>query len=206
MQAPDGVVPDSLRRVVADVFRGAAYQWQDESSATVTLRRWRRAVVDWFYDLAESHPAAFKAIIYLLVAVLAAIALHAVWLLIRTTRARAVPAGAATARGRAEVRDAGWFAALAARHRAAGRFAAAMQAEFVRLVLELDTRGRLRFHPSRTPQEYLADFPAADPQRGPFAELVRDLYRFAFGGTPCGAAELDDWTARAAAEHYVPGP
>lgn len=195
--------PDSLRRVLDAVFDGAAYQWRDESAATVLLRRWRRQFFEWLDLLARDHPTLFQALIWGLVAILALIALHAVWVLVRTTRARPVVAGQKERAGRVVPRDAAWYARLAAALREQGRYAAAMQAEFMRLVLELDGRRVLRYHPSRTPREYLADL-AAGPRRAEFGRLVDDLYRYAFAGEPCGRDDLASWASRADAERYAP--
>lgn len=199
-QAPAPV--DSLRRVLDAVFDGTAYQWRNESTATVVLRRWRRQVLEWLQALSRDHPDAFRVMIWVLVGILAAIALHAIWVLIRTTRARPVAPGREPARGRALVRDAAWYAAAAARLRAEGRYPAAMQAEFLRLVLELDGRRVLRFHPSRTPREYVTDL-AAGATRRDFAALVDELYHYAFAGARCGPDELADWLRRADAERYA---
>lgn len=198
----DLVPSDSLRRILDEVFAAPAYAWREEAPATLLLRRWRDALLAWLEALARDHPVLFRALIWVLVGLLALLAAHAVWVLVRTTRRRAASEGAIAAAGRAERRDAAWYAGLAVRLRAEGRFAAAMQAEFLRLVLELDERRVVRFHPSRTPREYLDDF-AAGPVRGDFAALIRDLYRFAFAGVPCGAPDLAEWSARARAERYA---
>lgn len=194
---------DSLRRVLEDVFRGEPYRWRDESAATVLVRTWWRAMVDWLDRLAGQHPALFKLLIWGLIAVLVAIAAHTIWLLIRTTRARPATQGGKAAVGRREVRDSAWYAREAARLAGAGRFPAALQAEFVRLMLELDARNVVRFHPSRTPREYLTDLPAGDRRRADLHQLVDELYRYAFGGTGCGPEQFEGWRTRASTERYA---
>ena len=59
-------------------------------------------------------------------------------------------------------------------------------------VLELDRRGALRFHPSKTPAEYLREAQLDAAGQSGLAELVWALYRHLFGGVPCAA---DDWVA-----------
>ncbi len=192
---------DSLRRVVRRVLDTAPYQWREESDATVVLRRWWNTLVEWLAQLAGNHPTLFRLLLWALVALLAAMAAQAVWVLIRTTRRRAGPDGTNPARGSAIVRSAAWYGTEAERLFREGRFAAAMQADFVRLVLELDARNRVRFHPSKTPLEYLAEVPAET--RAEFGGLVGDLYRYAFAGVPCDADQFAAWRRLASVDRYV---
>jgi hypothetical protein len=164
-------------------------------------RRWWNALVEWLNQLAGNHPALFQLLLWGLAAALAALAAHAIWILIRTTRRPATPGRAGPARGSAIVRNAAWYAAEAERLFRKGRYAAAMQADFVRLVLELDARNRVQFHPSKTPLEYLAEVPP--PARGEFGGLVGDLYRYAFAGVPCSADQFAAWRRLATADRYV---
>lgn len=195
---------DSLRQVVRGVLSGAAYQWQGESDATSALRRWRRAVAAWLDDLASNHPVVFTLVLWAMVAVLVAIALHAVRVLIRATRSSPADAGRASAAGTAIVRTAAWFTALADQAFHEGRYAAAMQAHFMALTLELDTRNVLRFHPSKTPLEYLPEMPTDHDRRAAFAGLISELYRYAFAGEVCTAAAFSGWRDRARLDLYAP--
>jgi hypothetical protein len=86
----------------------------------------------------------------------------------------------------------------------AGRYPEAMQRDFQALALELDQRGLLRFHPSKTPQEYSAEVKLADTDRAAFRDLVRALYGYAFARRPCGPDDFAAWHARARPERYAP--
>jgi hypothetical protein len=202
IQAP--VPADSIRRVLGEVFRSPPYQWREESDPAVLVRRWWRELTDWLDRLAGQHPTLFKLLVWGLVATLAAIAIHAIWVLIRTTRARAPASGGLPVVGTAEIRNSAWYAREAERLLAEGRYAAAIQADFLRLAIELDARDVLRFHPSRTPREYLGDLPGDDPRRAALADLIGDLYRYAFAGTRCGPAEFASWRSRASLDRYAP--
>ncbi len=192
---------DSLRLAVRKVFETAPYQWREESDATVLWRRWWNSLVEWLDQLAGNHPALFRLLLWGLVALLAVFAAQAIWILIRTTRRTASPDRTGSARGSAIVRNAPWYGTEAERLFREGRYAAAMQADFVRLVLELDARNRVRFHPSKTPLEYLAEVPPE--AQAEFGGLVGDLYQYAFAGVPCGADQFAAWRRMASADRYV---
>lgn len=196
--------PDSLRAVLGQVFSRPEYQWRDESSAILMLRRWWGDLTDWLGRLEGTHPALFRALIWGAIAGLIAIALHAVWVLVRTTRGRVGSPGPSPATGRGLVKDSAWYQGEAERLFAAGRYPAAMQAEFVRLTLDLDARKLLRFHPSKTPREFLPDASGSDQLRLEFGGLVSDLYRYAFAGEPCDATTVAAFRTRAQALRYAP--
>ena len=197
-----GASADSLRRVLHQVFETTPYQWREESGATVVLRRWWNALTDWLNQLAGNHPALFRLLIWTLIALFVAIAVHAVWILIRTTRGSKRKSDEDGAAGSAVVRNAAFYAAEVERLVREGRYAAAMQAEFVRLTLELDARSGVRFHPSKTPFEYVAEVPVG--VRAEFGGLVGELYRYAFAGVPCGRDQFTAWRRHASADRYVP--
>lgn len=125
-----------------------------------------------------------------------AILVHAGWIVWRMTRSSAQPTAAAAAA--APVRDARWFAAEAGRLAAAGEYARAMQADFLALILELDRKHLLRFHPSKTPGEYASEWRE-------LRSVVRTLYAHLFARVPCGPGEYDAWRRLAAeALHAAP--
>lgn len=192
---------DSLHSVLRKVLDTAPYQWQAESDATVLLRAWWNRLIEQLDRLAGNHPMVFRLLLWGLVALLAAMAVQAIWILIRTTRRSAGPGRTDLAKGSAIVRNALWYGEEAERLFREGRYAAAMQADFVRLVLELDARNRVRFHPSKTPLEYLAEVPPE--ARDEFGGLVGDLYRYAFAGVPCGADQFAAWRRLASVDRYV---
>lgn len=197
------VAADSVRAALDEVFSRAPYQWRDESAATLLVRRWWRALQEWLRQLAGENPELFRLLIWGLVIILAAIAIHSIWLLVRATRR---PTGAETtidAAGTAPVRDADWYRREADRLFREGQYVAALQARFLWFALELDRRDAVRFHPSKTPLEYVAEVPEPD-RRGELARLIRDLYRYAFAGDPLGPEEYRAWCAQADPDRYVP--
>jgi hypothetical protein len=198
------IAADSLRAVLRGVFAQSAYDWRERPGPLDFLRRWWDALTARLAALEASHPGVLRWIVWGLVVVLAAIAAHAVWLLIRTTRRPPVDSTIAPVPGATRRWDADWFRAEAERLARAGSFAAAVQADFIRLVLELDRLTVVQFHPSKTPREYLPEVAGPPERRRDFAALIADLYRYAFAGHSCGPDQFAAWRARADADRYAP--
>lgn len=194
--------PDSLRAALDSVFAKPEYQWVRREDPFAAIKRMWSAAKQWFFDLQEAHPQAFDIALYVLAALMLAVVAHAAWSFFHTVQA-AERRPATSGRG-ARPRDQQWYRAEADRLASASRYAEAIQADFLALVLALDARKVLRFHPSKTPAEYTRDAGMSPDARDDFGELVRRLYRYAFARSPCGPDEFADWRARAAAERYAP--
>jgi hypothetical protein len=138
----------------------------------------------------------------LLVLVLAIFA-HAAWLFLRTIRAGVRP-GAGIPDAGSVRRDQSWYRREADRLAAEGRFAEAIQADFLALVLALDAWQLVRFHPSKTPAEYGREARLASLALEEFRALVLSLYGYAFARRPCGPGEFAAWRAMATPERYAP--
>ena len=164
-------------------------------------RLWRETLM-WLDDLQRRNPAAFQVLFWILIAALALILLHAAYSAWRAMRWATGPSEG-DGSVRLQVRDSAWFAAETIRLAQAGRFAEAMQTDFIRLMLELDSRKVVRFHPSKTPAECARDAPS-DPERESLKALVGTLYRYAFARDSCGPAEFAEWRARTNADWYAP--
>ncbi len=193
---------DSLRSVLDTVFAAPAYDWDERRHPLAFLLRWWRALVDWLFDLKETNPTLYSVVFWVLVTIVVAVLVHAAYVFAQTLRAARRPAEARLAEAPAR-RDARWFRAEAERHAAAGRLTLAMQADFLALALELDQRSLLRYHPSKTPAEYAREAQLGAAARDEFRELVRGLYRAAFGGAPLTADEVTAWRARSDVGRYA---
>lgn len=197
-----GPPADSLRAVLDSVFAGPAYRWVARPNPLAFLLRWWRELRTWLASLQRDQPVVYWLIFWLLVVVLVAIFVHAVWLMVRTIQA----SGAASREGAgpaAEIRDATWYRKEALRLAATGRYPEAMQADFLGLVLELDQRRLLRFHPSKTPNEYTYEVNLPDAGRVELRRLVRVLYGYAFARLPCGPDDFAAWRAHTSPERYA---
>jgi hypothetical protein len=198
-QAP---AADSLRAVLDSVFSQPEYRWVGIPHPLAFLRRWWQLLQDWLAAARERHPDLFSAFFWILIAILAAILVHGIWVMAQTLRAANAPATSGDA-APAEIRGASWYRREALRLARLNRYPEAMQADFLGLVLELDHRRLLRFHPSKTPGEYITEAQLAQPSRDAFRALVRTLYGYAFAREPCGPEEFAAWRTRSAGEQYA---
>lgn len=199
------IVPpaDSLRAVLDSVFAAPAYQWTEPPHPFAFLSRWWNALADWLAGLRETAPQLFELLFWGLVVILVLIFVHAGWVMVRTVRS----AGAAADRGELntgpERHDAAWYRRRASSLADEGRYVEAMPLDFLALVLELDQRQVLRYHPSKTPIEYTLEARLPEPASGELRELVRALYGYVFARRPCGPEEYRSWRARTDGQHYA---
>jgi hypothetical protein len=200
-----GATPDdSLRAVLDSVFADPNYRWTHRPHPLAFLGRWWDALQRWLSGLQQNQPAVYWLIFGALVVVLVAILVHAIFVMSQTLRAAGAPVQSRTDTTPPEIRGAAWYRREALRLARAGQYPAAMQADFLGLVLELDQRRVLRFHPSKTPNEYSHEPSLSEAARPAFRDLVRSLYGYAFAREPCGRPEFDAWRERAVAERYAP--
>ena len=200
----DAVTPaDSLRAVLDSVFAAPEYRWVERPNPLAFLLRWWRLLVDWLARVQERHPDLFWLLFWALVAVLALILVHAGWVMLQTLRAAAAPPSADAGTAGVEIRSAAWYRREALRLASEGHYPEAMQADFLALVLELDARHVVRFHPSKTPGEYTGEAKLAGESREAFRALVGLLYGYAFARRPCGPAEFAEWRRHTGAEQYA---
>lgn len=199
----DSLRADTLRATIDSVFAAPAYRWEAREDPFGPLRRLWAAVGRWFDELQRSNPQAFKVMVWVLVGVLVLVLAHAAWVAFRTVQHGSRQAQRDVAGPSSVPRDATWYAREAARLATLGDYAGAMQAEFLRLVLELDARQVMRFHPSKTPIEYVRDASLTEDGRREMRGLVREMYHYAFARAPLDGAAFDRWRAMAAADRFV---
>lgn len=195
---PPGLPADSLRAALDSVFTAPQYVWEERPDVLGWLGEEFVRLLEWIDRLKAAHPTAHWWLVAALVVVLVAILVHGGWTFLRTI-------GVSTARDdeplapRAVRQDARWFARAADALAREGRHAEAIQAAFLALVLRLDARGLVRYHPSKTPAEYARDPRLQPAERVTLSDLVRQLYAYGFAGVPCGAEDYRQWRERAAA-------
>jgi len=201
MQAP--VSPDSLRAVLDSVFTQPAYAWLETPAPLLWLRRAWRWLTEALDTFQADNPGLFKWFVVLLILLLALIMVHAGWVLLKTARATEDEAPRGPGEVAAPPRTAAWYRAEAERLGGVGHYREALAAAFHALVLDLDGRGILRYHPSKTPREYLHDGTLATEDRSRLAALVQGLYGYRFGQRPCGPEEYRAWVDAASARWHA---
>ncbi|MGQ0649793.1 MAG: DUF4129 domain-containing protein [Gemmatimonadaceae bacterium] len=197
------IVPDSLRAIIDTVLSAPAYQVRAPRDGWAPVRRLWWALLDWIEQLRTANPVAYRVLVFALVAVLVAVVAHALWIAARTIHAGTAPPERGTTGVVTSPRDADWYRAEADRLAAGGRIAEAMQADFLRLVLELDARKVTRFHPSKTPIEYAREAVLEPDARRDFRSLVSLLYAHAFARLAASPETWSRWRAEALADRYA---
>jgi hypothetical protein len=188
---------DSLSAVLRRVFAQPKYDWEVPDNPFRFLLDILGRVLEWLAALQEAHPVVYGVLTGAAVGLLIAILVHFGYLIWRTLKPHALP-GAVGPEAALRPRDAGWYLSEAGRLAAEGRYAEALAHRFNALVLELDARKALRFHPSKTPAEYALEAQLDAPARGALTDLVRVLYRHLFGGARCSPTDLSAFDRRAA--------
>ena len=195
-----GIPPDSLRAALREVFARPEYRWNERPDPWAWIVAVWDRLLDWLDGLQRGHPAGFKVLLALLTLVLVGLLAHMGYVVWRITRPTArTPAWGAGAGGigAPELADGRAHRLRAEELARAGRYAEAMAHRFVALVLDLERRRALAFHPSKTPAEYVGEARLDAAGRASLAELVARLYRHVFGGIPCDEGGYREFGAAA---------
>ena len=190
------VPADSLRAVLDTVFAAPKYAWVSRPHPMRWLWEQFLRMVDWFETLRGTLPLAYWTVVVIAVVVLVAILVHAGWLMVRTIRASTAP-DAVEAGVRAERHDAEWYRRRAARFAAEARYPEAMRAGFEAVALELAAAGVVKWHPSKTPREYVREAKVDGAARVRLASLVDGVYAASFAGRAFGLSEYEAWRGAA---------
>lgn len=175
------VPADSIRRAVREVFTRGEYRWAPQTKPL----HWFQSLWQWFTRFTTAHPDASKIVFVVCLLLLIALLTHlgyTVWRIYRVTVQSPAPVIPGTlvapldARAHLERAD-----ALAR----SGRFTEALAHRFAALLLELDRADALKFHPSKTPAEYVQEARVSTEERSALSVLVARLYRHVFGMEPC---------------------
>jgi Domain of unknown function (DUF4129) len=189
---------DSIRRAVRDVFSQPAYDWVQVPHGHWLRDLWYR-FRDWLDRFSTQHPLGARLLFWAALLVLLGLLVHlglTVWRIYRATVERpgavAAPLGAAPGDARAYLQRA---EALAR----AGRFSEALAFRFLALLLELDRVEAVKFHPSKTPAEYVHEARLGAAGRATLAGLVSRLYHHVFGAEPLDERGYREFGAAAGA-------
>lgn len=194
--AGQGVVPDSLRRAVAEVFARPEYRWATGKSLMQWLFEQVALLLDWLGRAETNHPMAFKLLLAVLVAALVATLVHMGYVVWRITRPTAQTPEGGAAPG-LHLEDARAHRERAEALARAGRYREAVAHRFVAVLLDLERRDALTFRASKTPAEYVSEARLDSAGRDSFGRLVMRLYQHVFAAAPCDEREYREFAAQA---------
>lgn len=183
-----GVPPDSVKRALEEVFARPAYGWATQPSLGQWLRDLWRSLIQWLDKFERTSPVLFNVFVAALVLLLVALLVHIGYVLWQILRRAPSPQGVTVRATASRVLNAAGHLARADELALAGAWTEALGHRFLALLLELDGRRAVRFHPSKTPAEYIGEASLDPPGRETLADLVGRLYRHVFGAAPCDAA------------------
>lgn len=186
---------DSLRRALEEVFARPEYEWLARPGMFDWLRELWYRLLDGLATLQAAHPAGFRLLLVGLIVVLALLVAHVAYVVWRITRPTAhTPRGRAPREG-PRLADGPAHRARAEQLARLGRYAEALAHLFVALLLDLERAKAVRFHPSKTPAEYLGEARLGPSGRASLADVVGRLYRHVFGAVPCDEAAYREFAA-----------
>ena len=191
------VPADSLRRAVAEVFARPAYRWTTGRSPFEWVVEQVQRFLDWLGRAEASHPAAFKVLLVVLIAMLLAVLVHMGYVVWRITRPTAHTPGHIPGGTGLLVEDARAHRDRAERLARAGRYVEALAHRFIALLLELDRDEALKFHPSKTPAEYVGEARLDAAGRASLDQLVARLYGHLFGAASCDERTYREFASQA---------
>jgi len=147
-----------------------------------------RKLLDWLVWAQHAHPTTVATVRVILAVLGVGLLAHMSYIVWRVLRPSArTPEGAGGSTRPSESDDAALARAQAEASAQAGRYAEALAHRFLSMVLELDRRRALTFHPSKTPAEYVNEAHLDGLGRASLGDLVARLYRHVFGALPCDA-------------------
>ena len=189
------------------MFARPEYRWTEGRHPLQWLQNAWNSLLEWVDRTSAAHPLGMRVLWALLLLVLVALLVHlgyTAWRVYESTVRRQGPAAAG---GAPVLADARAHLARADALARAGRYAEALGHRFIAVVLELEQVKALKFHPSKTPAEYVAEARLDDTGKGFLASLVASLYRHLFGAEPVDAAAYAAFgdSAQVVMQHVLPG-
>jgi hypothetical protein len=185
-------------------FSAPAYQWAPAGAVESWAERWSAAIRRWFEALDRANPLVFRIVIGVLVALLAAFALHGIWVLWRTTRLARAQAQADRDFAVVPLRPDEDAHAIAAAFAARGQYAAALRWRWHLLDRRLREADVLEGPPALTPHEVVLRSRLEPAAALRLRALVSELYAVVYAGRAMTDAEWQSWIERADAAWSAP--
>ena len=188
------------------MFARPDYRWEPRRHTLQWLENAWNRFATWLDTFSDRHPVLAELLLWACIVALVVIVVHFAYVTWRIYRATVRPAGAGAVAGLPAVADPEAHRRLAAALAREGHYTEAMAHRFVALVLDLERARALRYHPSKTPAEYVGEARLDQAGRATLAGLVARLYRHVFGAAPSDEREYFEFDAAAAGleQHVVP--
>ena len=154
----------------------------------------------------ETHHTLFQVLLWGATVLLLVILVHFGYVAWRIYRSTVRPAGSVPVAPGLRLEDALAHLRRAEELARAGRYAEALAHRFTAVLLDLEGARALRFHPSKTPAEYVGEAALDAAGRATLTGLVVRLYRHVFGAVPCDVQGYRDFGADAqlVLQHVLP--
>ncbi len=188
---------DSIRAALRQIFAAPEYDWDVRRNPFQFLLDGISSIVAWLAELETAHPVVYWVLWGILTGLLLAILAHLGYLIYRALRLRTVPP-AVMPESTTQRRDAAWHLSEARRLAGLGRYDRALAQRFAALLLDLDRYELIRFHPSKTPAEYVGEVGSDGVAATEYRALVGILYAHLFGGAACSDRDFATFDGRAA--------
>lgn len=200
----DPALADSIRATLSEIYVRPEFDWETPPDLFGWLSQLIASVNSWLQALEVEHPVAYWLLVAGLAGLLLLILAHLSTTVVRVLRYKERPEAESALRVTAQ-RDVRWHLDRVAQLKLEGRYGEALAHRFVAVLLELERRKALEFHPSKTPAEYRSEVQLDPAGQSVFADLVTKLYRHLFGGAPCGPEDLEvfERAARAIGGHVA---
>ncbi len=189
-------VSDSLRPVLDSIFAQPRYHWADTPELLGWLGRAWRWLIEGLEQFRSASPVAYRWFVAGLLVVLGLFLIHSLWLMWRMAGASRLPRPEGTGES-VERRDAAWYRDEAEACAGEARYREALICAWHSLALRLDERGVIRYHRSRTPNEFVEEARLDPHDKEELRALVARLYRSLFGAELCGPEDYQSWAAAA---------
>jgi hypothetical protein len=186
--------PDSLRRALDEVFARPEYRWAESRVVLRWLGSLWLSFIDWLSVLQRTHPAQYAVFLALAVLLLVGILVHFGYVALRIIRPT-FRTGGARAPADPRLDDGRSHLARARELAAAGQYAEALAQRFLALLVQLEVRQAVKFHPAKTPAEYIGEARLDAEGRAGLSALVARLYGHLFGAVPCDATAYMEFGA-----------
>ena len=168
------------------MFARPTYRWTTEGRSPLEwLAEQIGRFLDWLGKTEANHPAVFQAMLVVLVVALIGVLTHMGYVVWRITRPTAQTGSRGSGPTGLRLEDARAHRERADRLAREGRYAEALAHRFIAMLLDLDRDEALKFHPSKTPAEYVGEARLDAAGRAALGELVARLYGHLFGASPC---------------------